>query len=92
MAAGHIRGIQANDTSACPRRFAADSTELQRMASNAAVNEWTLREIYLTGFEIAAKEGHPKSIVSACSMVSGVCAKENCPLSQAVLRDSLVAL
>ena len=87
MAAGYIRGIQANGTSACPKHFAANNTELRRMASNSVVDERTLREIYLTGFEIAVKEGHPKSIMSSYNMVNGVYANENRHLLQEILRD-----
>ena len=87
MAAGYIRGIQANGTSACPKHFAANNTELRRMASNSVVDERTLREIYLTGFEIAVKEGHPKSIMSSYNMINGVYANENRHLLQEILRD-----
>lgn len=87
MAAGYIRGIQANGTSACPKHFAANNTELRRMASNSVVDERTLREIYLTGFEIAVKEGDPKSIMSSYNEVNGVYANENRHLLQEILRD-----
>ena len=87
MAAGYIRGIQFNGTSACPKHFAANNTELRRMASNSVVDERTLREIYLTGFEIAVKEGHPKSIMSAYNEINGVYANENRHLLQEILRD-----
>ena len=87
MAAGYIRGIQFNGTSACPKHFAANNTELRRMASNSVVDERTLREIYLTGFEIAVKEGHPKSIMSSYNMVNGTYANENRHLLQEILRD-----
>ena len=87
MAAGYIRGIQANGVSACPKHFAANNTELRRMASNSVLDERTLREIYLTNFEIAVKEGHPKSIMSAYNQVNGVYANENAHLLQEILRD-----
>ena len=87
MAAGYIRGIQANGTSTCPKHFAANNTELRRMASNSVVDERTLREIYLTGFEIAVTEGHPKSIMSSYNEVNGVYANENRHLLQEILRD-----
>ena len=88
MAAGYIRGIQENGVAACPKHFAANNTELRRMASNSVMDERTLREIYLTNFEIAVREGHPKSIMSAYNMVNGVYANENAHLLQEILRDT----
>ncbi|MBR3368052.1 MAG: glycoside hydrolase family 3 C-terminal domain-containing protein [Lachnospiraceae bacterium] len=87
MAAGYIRGIQKNGISACPKHFAANNTELRRQASNSVVDERTLREIYLTGFEIAVKEADPLSIMSSYNMVNGVYANENEHLLQEILRD-----
>ncbi len=87
MAAGYIRGIQKNGVSACPKHFACNSQELRRMASDSILDERTLREIYLTGFEIAVKEAHPKSIMSAYNRVNGVYANENHHLLQEILRD-----
>ena len=87
MAAGYIRGIQANGVSACPKHFAANNTELRRQASDSVVDERTLREIYLTGFEIAVKEAAPKSIMSSYNMINGVYANENEHLLQEILRD-----
>ncbi len=87
MAAGYIRGIQKNGVSACPKHFACNSQELRRMASDSILDERTLREIYLTGFEIAVKESKPKSIMSAYNRVNGVYANENPHLLQEILRD-----
>lgn len=87
MAAGYIRGIQENGISACPKHFACNNTELRRQASNSVLDERTFREIYLTGFEIAVKEGHPKSIMSAYNEINGVYANENEHLLQEILRD-----
>lgn len=87
MAASYVRGIQKNGVAACPKHFAANSQELRRMASDSVVDERTLREIYLTGFEIAVKEGKPKSIMSAYNRVNGVYANENPHLLQEILRD-----
>lgn len=87
MAAAYIRGIQENGISACPKHFAANSQELRRMASDSVVDERTLREIYLTGFEIAVKESKPKSIMTAYNRVNGIYANENKHLLQEILRD-----
>ena len=87
MAASYIRGIQENGVSACPKHFACNSQELRRMASDSVLDERTLREIYLTGFEIAVKEGHAKSIMSSYNRINGVYANENVHLLQEILRD-----
>lgn len=87
MAASYIRGIQENGISACPKHFAANSQELRRMASDSVIDERTLREIYLTGFEIAVKEAHPKSIMTSYNRINGVYANENEHLLQEILRD-----
>ena len=87
MAAGYIRGIQACGVSACPKHFAANNTELRRQASDSVMDERTLREIYLTAFEIAVKEARPKSIMCAYNEINGVYANENAHLLQEILRD-----
>lgn len=57
------------------------------MASDSVMDERTLREIYLAGFEIAVKEARPKSIMSSYNRVNGVYANENAHLLQEILRD-----
>lgn len=86
LAAGYIRGIQSKDVAACPKHFAVNSQETRRMASDSIVDERTLREIYLTGFEIAVKEGHPRSIMSSYNLVNGTYANENKHLLMEILR------
>ncbi|MDD6215394.1 MAG: glycoside hydrolase family 3 C-terminal domain-containing protein [Roseburia sp.] len=86
MAASYVRGIQSQGVSACPKHFAVNSQELRRMATDSVVDERTLREIYLTGFEIAVKEGHAKAIMSSYNQVNGEYANENKHLLQDILR------
>ena len=86
MAAAYVRGIQENGIAACPKHFAVNSQELRRMASNSVLDERTLRELYLTAFEIVVKEAHPKSIMSAYNKVNDVYANENHHLLVEILR------
>lgn len=86
MAAAYIRGIQSRHVYACPKHFAVNSRESRRMAMNAVVDERTLREIYLTAFEIAVKEGRAKAIMSAYNEVNGSYANENEHLLVDILR------
>ena len=55
------------------------------MASNSVLDERTLRELYLTGFEIAVKEGRPKCIMTSYNRVNGTYANENHHLLQDIL-------
>ena len=86
MAASYVRGIQSQGVYACPKHFAVNSQELRRMAMNSVLDERTLREIYLTGFEIAVKEGNAKTIMSAYNEVNGTYANENKHLLTDILR------
>ena len=53
---------------------------------DAVVDERTLREIYLTGFEIAVKEGHAKAIMSSYNQINGIYANEDKHLLTDILR------
>ena len=86
MAAAYVRGIQSEGLAACPKHFAANSQELRRMASDSVLDERTLRELYLTGFEIVVKESAPKTIMSSYNLVNGTYANENAHLLQEILR------
>lgn len=87
MAAAYIRGIQHSGVAACPKHFAANSQELRRMSTDSVMDERTLREIYLTGFEIAVKEGQPKALMSAYNKVNGTYANENEHLLKEILTE-----
>lgn len=86
MAAAYIRGIQSKGIYACPKHFAVNSQELRRMAMNAVIDERTMREIYLTAFEIALKEGKAKALMTSYNQVNGTYANENEHLLQDILR------
>ncbi len=85
LAAAYIRGIQSKGISACPKHFAANSQETLRLSSDSVVDERTLREIYLTGFEIAVKEGRPKAIMSSYNKINGIYANEDPKLLREIL-------
>ena len=86
MAAGYVRGIQSNGISACVKHFACNNQEENRMTLDSIVDERTFREIYLTAFEIAVKEGKTKSIMSSYNLINGKFANENEHLLVDILR------
>ena len=57
------------------------------MTVDSVLDQRTLREIYLTGFEIAVKEGKPKTIMSSYNPVNGTYANENPFLLKQILRQ-----
>lgn len=87
LGAAYVRGIESQGVSSCPKHFAVNNQEYRRMTSNSVLDERTLREIYLTGFEIVVKEGKPKTIMSAYNEINGTYAHENRHLLTEILRD-----
>lgn len=86
LAAGFIRGAQKQGVSACAKHYAANAQELLRMHSDSVMDERTLREMYLTNFEIAIKEGKPGFVMTAYNRVNGVYANESRHLLGDILR------
>lgn len=86
LAASYVRGIQSQGVASCPKHFAANSQETNRMTSNSVVDDQTLRQIYLTAFEIVVKEAHPIFMMTSYNLLNGVYANENEALLQGILR------
>ena len=87
LAAAFIRGVQSKGVSACAKHFAVNSQELQRMASDSVLDERTLRELYLTNFEIAIQEGKPRALMTSYNKVNGSYANENSQLYDILRRE-----
>ena len=86
MAASYVKGIQSQGVYSCIKHFAVNSQEERRMAMNAVVDERTLREIYLTGFEMAIDESGPGSVMTSYNQVNGEYANESMHLIKEILR------
>ena len=87
QAGGSLRpGHPVGRVAATPKHFAANNQELRRMASDSVVDERTLREIYLTAFEIVVREAQPRALMTSYKMVNGCYANENHHLLTEILR------
>ena len=86
LAAAYVRGIQRGGALACVKHYAVNSQEFRRMTLNAELDERALREIYLTGFEIAVKEGKPGALMTSYNQVNGLQSNENPQLMLEILR------
>lgn len=87
LAGALVRGMADEGTGACLKHFAANNQELRRMTINAVVDERTLREIYLTGFEIAVEKGSSSSVMAAYNRLNGEYCSENDWLISRILRE-----
>ena len=85
LAAAMIRGVQSEGISACPKHFAVNSQEDDRMVIDEIVDERALREIYLEGFRYAVMEGGAETIMTSYNRVNGTYSNEHPHLLQDIL-------
>lgn len=85
LGAAFVRGVQEQHVSACPKHFAANNQETRRKAINAAIDERTLREIYLPAFEKCIKEGKSKAIMTSYNKINGFYSSENNEVTNKIL-------
>ncbi|MBR0355272.1 MAG: glycoside hydrolase family 3 C-terminal domain-containing protein [Oscillospiraceae bacterium] len=85
LAAAFVRGVESRGVGACLKHFACNSQEYKRFNSDSVMDERTLREIYLSAFELAVREGKPSAVMCAYNKLNG----EHCSDSRRLLTDIL---
>jgi beta-glucosidase len=87
LVTAETRGIQGEGVIATAKHYAENNQENQRQTINVNVDERTLHEIELRGFEAAVRNGHTGSVMCSYNSVNGKFACENPTLLTDILRN-----
>lgn len=86
MAAAFIHGQQSVGVASSVKHFAVNNQEYKRQNGDSQLDERTFREIYLTPFEIAVKEGKPGTVMCSYNKINGIHASDSKELLTDILR------
>lgn len=86
LAAAFIRGAEATGVGTSLKHFACNNQEYKRFSSDSIMDDRTLREIYLAGFEEAVREGVPATVMCAYNKINGTYCSDNRFLLTDILR------
>src|SRR3954447_14022199 len=87
LGAALVEGIQSRGVGASVKHFAANHQETDRLRVSSDVDERTLREIYLPGFERVVTQARPWTVMCAYNKLNGIYASEHRWLLTELLRD-----
>ncbi|MFN2302948.1 MAG: glycoside hydrolase family 3 C-terminal domain-containing protein [Anaerolineales bacterium] len=88
LAASLIKGIQNKGVGTSLKHYVANNQEFQRFTISAEVDERTLREIYLRGFEIAVKQSKPWTVMCSYNKLNGKFCSEHHEILVDILKEA----
>ncbi len=87
LGAAVIRGIQSEGTGACVKAMAANNQQLHQESIDVQVDERTLREIYMRGFQLAVELSQPAAIMTAYNRLNGDYCSESSWLINQIIKE-----
>ena len=87
LATAYIQAVQSLGVGTSLKHYAANNQEYRRFTIDETIDERTLREIYLSNFEGAVKEGKPWTVMCSYNRVNGILASENKYLLTEILKE-----
>lgn len=87
LASAFVQGAKKEEIGTCLKHFALNNQEYKRFSSDSLADERTMREIYLSAFETAVKEGRPDMVMCAYNKINGTYCSDNRWLLTDVLRN-----
>lgn len=87
LAASFIEGVQKWEVGTSIKHFAVNNQEYYRLVCSSEVDERTLREIYLAGFEKAITKAKPWTVMCSYNKINGIFASEDKKLLNDILRE-----
>ena len=87
LATAYIQAVQSMGVGTSLKHYAANNQEYRRFTIDETIDERTLREIYLSNFEGAVKEGKPWTVMCSYNRVNGILASENKYLLTDILKE-----
>jgi beta-glucosidase len=87
MASALINGIQSKGVGTSLKHYAVNNQEDHRLTISAEVDERSLREIYLRGFEMAVKAAKPWTVMCAYNKVNGEYCSQNHRMLTEIMKE-----
>jgi beta-glucosidase len=81
-----IEGVQSEGVVATVKHYALNNEEFNRHNASSNIDERTLREIYLPGFEAAVTKGHVDAVMNSYNLINGVHATQNPEINLQILK------
>lgn len=86
LGAAFVQGVQGQGRGTSLKHFFANSQEYRRMDCSSEMDERTMREIYLSAFEIIVKKAQPWTVMASYNRIGGVYSTQNRQYIDGILR------